>query len=117
MAFVRKGAPSAKSLNDPEGVAQASQNKAGNTGYNINDPDLCYSSGVNPVDSNGRVTNKSGQVMNWPYQKFTVDNELNPRSNRALPGSPLSETPQTYGDFKSGDAGRAPIGNARQTLG
>lgn len=114
MAFKRKGAPSAKSLNDPEGVAQASQRSAGNSGYDISQD--CYSSGVSPVNSKGQVTNKTGTVQNWPYQRFTVDNELNPKSNQAKPDI-LSQTPQTYGDFtvdgKVGGLGRV----TRQTLG
>jgi len=118
MAFKRKGAPSATSLNDPEGVAQRNQRAAGNSGYDINNPDLCYSSGVNPVNSQGQVTNKAGKVMDWPYQKFTTDNELNPRSNIA--GTEiLSESPQAYGDFNSSGAPgiKASTGGMRQTLG
>lgn len=113
MAFVRKGAPSARSLNDPEGVAQASQSK--NKDYDINNPQLCYSSGVSPVNSKGQVTNKAGYVMNWPYQRFTVDNELNPRSNQAKPDA-LSQSPQAYGDYTDRDgkplngADYAPLG-------
>lgn len=98
MAFVKKGAPKAIPLNDPVGFAQKYQNAAGNTDVDLSSPDYCYSSGLNPVNSQGQVTNKTGKVMNWPSQKFTVDNELNPRSNEARP-EPLSTTPQTYGDF------------------
>lgn len=115
MAFKRKSAPSIKSLDDPEGVAQASQRAAGNSGYDINNPDLCYSSGVNPVNRNGQVTNKAGRPMNWPYQRFTVDNELNPRSNQGKPDQ-LSEIPQAFGDFTvDGKDGLTP--GAKQTLG
>ncbi len=110
MPFKKKGAPDATSLNDPEGVAQRSQKSAGNSGYDISSPDLCYSSGVNPVNKQGQVTNKAGRAMNWPYQKFTVDNELNPRSN--IPGTEiLSETPTTYGDFSNGGP-RGPAGRS-----
>jgi hypothetical protein len=83
MAFKRKGAPSAKSLDLGSGAPYAGdQNCPGNS----------------PVNKSGQVTDKQGQVQNWPYQRHTVDNELNPRSNQGKPDQ-LSENPQAYGDF------------------
>ena len=114
MAFKKKGAPSAKSLNDPIGTAQAYQRRAGNGGVDLNSE--CYSSGFSKVNSSGQVTDRQGKVMNWPYQRFTVDNELNPRSNQGKPDQ-LSENPQAYGDF-SVDGVQGGLGKAtRQTLG
>jgi hypothetical protein len=103
--FKKKGAPSAKSLD-----FTWKQDK-GQSG------DFAHASGQSFVNSKGQVTNKTGQVQNWPYQRFTVDNELNPRSNSGKP-SQLSETPQTYGDFTSdGKAGGLNVMPTRQTLG
>jgi len=101
--FVKKGAPSAKSLdfhitNDP-----------GQKG------DFAHASGTSFVNSKGQVTNKTGQAQNWPYQRSTVDNELNPRSNQAKPDQ-LSKTPQAFGDFSS-DGIVGGLNNVKQTLG
>lgn len=44
--------------------------------------------------------NKSGvnvKVMNWPYQGFTVDNEINPNANK-FPAPQLSQNPHAYSD-------------------
>lgn len=115
MSFKRKGAPTLKSLDDPEGTAQSDQRRAGNSGYDINNPDLCYSSGVSPVNSKGQVTDKQGKIMNWPFQRSTIDNELNPRSNQGKPDQ-LSGSPQAYGDYSTAD-GKSVVAPDRQTLG
>jgi len=94
MAFKKKGAPSAKSLDFP-----ASDPRSGSCATN----------------SQGQVKDKAGKVMNWPYQRFTVDNELNPRSNQGKPMQ-LSENPQAYGDF-SVDGKPGGLSGLGKTLG
>lgn len=112
MGFVKKGAPSAKSLNDPVGTAQATQ--SGNPGVDMSNPEFCYSSGMAPINSAGQVTDKQGLVQDWPYQRFTTDNELNPRSNQGKPDQ-LSSTPQAFGDYTAD--GKIGLNPSRSTLG
>lgn len=112
MAFRRKTSADTKWLNNPVGTAQSTQR--GNKDVDLSNPDYCYSSGMNPVNSKGQVTDRQGKVMNWPYQRFTVDNELNPRSNQTKPDQ-LSNTPQAFGDFTAD--GKMGVLPDRQTLG
>jgi hypothetical protein len=93
MAFKRKSAPSAASLAFP-----ASDPKSGSAATN----------------SKGQVV-QVPQIMNWPYQRFTTDNELNPRSNQAKPDQ-LSATPQAFGDY-SVDGGTLAKGAITTTIG
>jgi hypothetical protein len=37
------------------------------------------------------------KVMNWPYQGFTVDNEVSPEDN-VFPPKQLSDNPTTFSD-------------------
>lgn len=70
MAFVRKSAPSAKSLDfGIEAPYPGDQNCAGNA----------------PVNSKGQVYDKSGQTVNWPYSPAAPDEAVNPRSNPKVP--------------------------------
>lgn len=80
MAFQKKGAPSAKSLDFP-----ASDPRSGSCNTN----------------SQGQVIDKQGKVMNWPYQGFTTDNELDPKLNQ-FPAPQLSSNPQAYKDTTGG---------------
>ena len=104
MAFQKKGAPSAKSLDWPQNADPGQKG------------DYAHASGTNPVNSSGQVTDKMGQVQNWPYQRFTTDNELNPRSNQGKPDQ-LSTTPQAYGDFTVDGKIGGLNGSIKQTLG
>lgn len=104
MAFKKKGAPSAKSLNDAYGVANASQRAAGNS-VDVNSD--CYGSGLSPVNSSGQVTDKQGTPMDWPYQGFTTDNEISPRLNQ-FPPPQLSGSPATYKDTSKGPRAGSP---------
>ena len=106
MPFHKKGAPNASSLDWSQ---SADKGQSG---------DFRNASGQGFVNKQGQVTNKTGQVQNWPYQRFTVDNELNPRSNQGKPDQ-LSNTPQAFGDFSSdGVIGCLNgVGNIRDTLG
>lgn len=69
MAFNKKGAPSAKSLDlyakDP----------------GSSDPQ--HSAGVSPVNGSGQVTDKTGRVMEWPFSAGATSNAANPVKNQA----------------------------------
>ena len=93
MAFKKKGAPSAKSLDFP-----ASDPRSGSAATNSKGQ---YIEQVTP--------------LNWPYQRFTTDNELNPKSNQGKPDQ-LSNSPQAFGDFTV-DGKQGGLDNVRSTLG
>lgn len=70
MAFVRKGAPSPKSLD---------------FGIDTPVPGVQECAGNAPVNSKGQVYDKAGQTVNWPYSPSTPDEAVNPRSNPKVP--------------------------------
>jgi hypothetical protein len=70
MAFIKKGAPSAKSLDfGIEAPVPGVQTNAGNS----------------PVNSKGQVTDRAGQTANWPYSPASPDEAVNPRQNPKVP--------------------------------
>lgn len=43
--------------------------------------------GNSPVNSKGQVTDKAGQIINWPYNPASPDEAVNPRPNPKVPPS------------------------------
>ena len=75
MAFKKKGAPSAKSLD----LAATDR----------------WSTGSSAVDSKGQVFDKTGKVMDWPTQLSSEENTLNPTKNSVNPPQ-LSNKKQAF---------------------
>jgi hypothetical protein len=92
MAFNKKGAPSARTLNDPVGFAQSTQKAAGNS-VDLNED--CYSSGI-PTVSGGGVVSNDGTPMDWPFSPAIIADELDPQPIPAKQRV-LNDNPSTSG--------------------
>lgn len=75
-------------------MAFSKKNSSGKSlGLYANDPgssDPQHSAGVSPVNSQGQVTDKTGKVMDWPFNPGATANATNPLKNVARP-TPLGK--------------------------